>query len=149
VTLHLLDEGVDTGDIVAQAAFERPDGLSEAQLEQQAATVGAALLQQTLQQIQQGQALPRQPQPEQEASYYPWPCETDFIITPDWPARRAFNFLRGAAGWPLTIQIDERVFPIRTALSYSTEHSLEQPYILLGDELWVQFQPGVLRAKIM
>jgi methionyl-tRNA formyltransferase len=149
VTLHLLDEGIDSGDIVAQADFERPDGLSEAQLEQQSATVGAELLLQTLQCLHQGQALPRQSQPEQGASYYPWPCETDFIITPDWPARRAFNFLRGAEGWPLTIQIDERTFPIRTALSYATEHTLDQPYILLGDELWVQFQPGVLRAKIM
>lgn len=149
VTLHLLDEGIDTGDIVAQAAFDRPDGLSETDLEQQAATAGAALLRQTLRQLQQGQALPRQPQPEERASYYPWPCETDFVITPDWPAQRAFNFLRGAADWPLAVQIGEQIFPVRTALSYATEHSLEQPYILLGDELWVQFQPGVLRAKIL
>jgi methionyl-tRNA formyltransferase len=149
VTLHLLDAGIDTGDIVAQAALDRPDGLSEAQLEQQSATLGVTLLLQTLQQLQQGQSLPRRPQPERGASYYPWPCETDFIITPDWPARRAFNFLRGAGGWPLSIQLDERTFPIRTALSYSTEHSLDQPYILLGDEIWVQFQPGVLRARLL
>lgn len=148
VTLHLLDEGIDTGAIIAQAVFERPDGLAEADLERRCATEGAALLVQALRQLQAGRPWLRQPQPEQGASYFPWPCEADFIITPDWPAQRAFNFLRGAAAWPLVIDIEQRTFPIRTAISYSASQTLDRPYLLLDDELWVQFQPGVLRAKL-
>jgi methionyl-tRNA formyltransferase len=148
VTLHLLDEGIDTGDIIAQTVFERPDGLAESDLEQRCATEGAALLVQALHQLQEGQPWLRQSQLEEGASYFPWPCEADFIVTPDWPAQRAFNFLRGAAAWPLVIDIENRTFPIRTAISYSANQTMDQPYLLLDDELWVQFQPGVLRAKI-
>jgi hypothetical protein len=72
------------------------------------------------------------------------------VIPNHWPARRAFNFLRGAAGWPLKVLIEAeaRTFIIRVAISYSAEQQLEQPYQLFGDEAWFQFQPGVLRAKI-
>jgi methionyl-tRNA formyltransferase len=148
VTLHFLDEGIDSGDIVAQAAVDRPDGLSEAELEQRCAAEGARLLEAALRQLGQGQPLARRPQSQPEASYFPWPCETDFKITPDWTARRAFNFLRGAAGWPLVIQVDQQSWPVRRAISYAEGQVLDEPYLLLGDELWVQFQPGVLRAKV-
>jgi methionyl-tRNA formyltransferase len=148
VTLHFLDEGIDSGDIVAQTAFDRPDGLAETELEQRCAAEGATLLVAALRQLGQGQPLARRPQSQQGASYFPWPCETDFKITLDWPARRAFNFLRGAAGWPLVIQIEQQSWPIRTAISYAGGQVLDEPYLCLGDELWVQFQPGVLRARV-
>jgi methionyl-tRNA formyltransferase len=150
VTLHFLDEGIDSGDIVGQAAFEREDGLSEAELEQRCAAVGADLLITAIRQLEAEQPLPGTPQPEAGASYFPWPGEADYVIPNHWPARRAFNFLRGAAGWPLKVLIEAeaRTFIIRVAISYSAEQQLEQPYQLFGDEAWFQFQPGVLRAKI-
>lgn len=150
VTLHFLDEGVDSGDIVARAAFEREDGLAEAELEQRCAAAGADLLIAAIRRLEAGQPLPRTPQPEVGASYFPWPGEADYVIPNRWPARRAFNFLRGAAGWPLKVLIEDeaRTFDIRVAISYSAEQKLEQPYQLFGDETWFQFQPGVLRAKI-
>jgi methionyl-tRNA formyltransferase len=148
VTLHFLDRGVDTGDIVAQVRFEREDGLSEAELEQQCAGEGAALLLEAVQRLEAGRPLPRSPQPEVDASYFPWPGEVDYLISTDWPARRAFNFLRGAAKWPLRIKTETAEFVVRTATSYSPDQKLEQPFLLFGDEVWVQFQPGVLRARI-
>ncbi len=147
VTLHFLDEGLDSGDIVAQTSFERPDGISGAELEQRCAAEGAALLLAAVQQLERG-PLPRRPQAEDEAGYFPWPSEADFVIPTDWPARRAFNFLRGAEDWPLVIDAKEAVFSIRVAVSYATNQTLKQPYVLFDDELWVQFQPGVLRAKV-
>jgi methionyl-tRNA formyltransferase len=148
ISLHFLDEGIDSGDIVAQVAFEREDGLPEADLEQRCAAAGADLLVAAIRQLEAGAPLPRTPQPEAEASYFPWPGEADYIIPNHWPARRAFNFLRGAAGWPLKVSVEERTFHIRVAISYSAEQKLAQPYQLFGNEVWVQFQPGVLRAKI-
>ncbi len=146
VTLHFLDEGVDSGDIVAQSRIARPDGLSAAKLEQQCAAEGALLLLSAVQQLDQQGTIMRRKQAENEASYFPSPGAEDFVIPGDWPARRAFNFLRGAKGWPLHLKVGDDRFRIRVVKSYSSEHSLGKPYLIFGDELWVQFNPGVLRA---
>lgn len=147
VTLHFLDAGVDTGDIVSQISFERPEGISGAELEMRCAEAGAKLLLKAVHRLEQG-PLPRYPQPEAGASYFSTPREEDFVIPTHWPAQRAFNFLRGAESWPLVIDTGDTQFPIRVAISYSANQTIEQPYILLGNELWVQFQPGVLYAKL-
>ena len=147
VTLHQIDEGLDTGDIVAQVSFDRPEGISEAGLEQRCAELGADLLLSAVEQLKYG-SLDRFSQAEVGASYFPWPSASDLVIPTRWPAQRAFNFLRGAENWPLIIQIGDTQFRVRVAISYAVDQLLEQPYLLLGDELWVQFEPGVLRAKI-
>ncbi len=147
VTLHFLDKGFDSGDIVAQTHFERPDGLSYAALERRCAEIGAKLLLTTLQQLEAGSVV-RHSQQESQASYFPQPSPADFIIPTTWPARRAFNFLRGAEAWPLLIDVGPAQYSIRVAKSYTLDQTLDQPFLILGDELWVQFQPGVLRAKI-
>lgn len=147
VTLHFLGESLDTGDIIAQTRFERPDGISGAELEQRCAKAGAELLLTAVRQLEKG-PLSRRPQPERGASYFPLPSGPDFLIPTDWPARRAFNFLRGAEGWPLVIGFGDTRYRIRVAISYAAEQTLEQPYIVLGNELWLQFQPGVLRVRV-
>lgn len=148
VTLHFLDKGTDSGDIVAQTAIPRPDGMTAAQLEQRAAESGAELLRNALRQLARGQPLPRRPQNEAEARYFPQPAGDDFVIPAAWPARRAFNFVRGAEGWPLLIEAGGRRFAVRGVKSYAAEQSLEEPFVLLGRELWVKFSPGVLRAVL-
>jgi hypothetical protein len=56
--------------------------------------------------------------------------------------------LRGAEAWPLRIDLGDQHLPIRQAISYASTQALAEPYRLFGDEAWIQFQPGVLRAKI-
>src|SRR5204862_1767507 len=48
VTIHLMNEGMDTGDILAQEPIEVPSGISYAQLELQCATLGGKLLARTV-----------------------------------------------------------------------------------------------------
>lgn len=148
VTLHMMTEALDSGDIVAQTQFERLEGISEAELEQRCAIEGAGLLADIIEQLKQDQPLPRRPQIEAEASYFPWPTTVDFQIPTGWPARRAFNFIRGTEEWPLFVSVEGVNFYIRKVLSYSQDQTLRQSHQLSGDELWIQFQPGVLRAKI-
>ncbi len=168
VTLHFLDEGLDTGDIVAQTTFDWPDGISLADLEQRCANEGAQLLLVAMQQLIQGGQLPCHPQPARGSSYFSWPSVEDFYIPTDWEARRAFNFLRLAADWPLVIEVggeagrrgddeagrrrreetNRRFFAVRAAISYDVKQILDQPYVIENDELWVQFNPGVLKAKV-
>lgn len=146
VTLHFLDEGVDSGDIVSQITFACPDGISELELTRRCASAGATLLVGAVQQLEKG-PLPRRPQAEQESSYYPAPGEADLHIPTTWPARRAFNFLRGANTWPLTIDMGQTEVKVDAALSYSNHQILPRAYTTQQDEIWVQFAPGVLRVK--
>jgi methionyl-tRNA formyltransferase len=147
VTLHFMNEGADTGDIVAQTAFDWPDGISGPDLEQCCAVEGGQLLLSAVQHLAQGGKLARRPQPQTGSSYFSWPADDDLLIPTDWPAYRAFNFLRVAANWPLTIVVGTQRFPVSRALGYEANLTIDQPYRFEGDELWIQLQPGVLRVQ--
>ena len=54
VTLHQMDHRIDAGDIVAQVRLPMSDAISETDLSRQCATQGVALIQSTLQQLEQG-----------------------------------------------------------------------------------------------
>jgi methionyl-tRNA formyltransferase len=146
VTLHFLDEGVDSGDIISQVAFALPEGISELELTRRCALEGAALLVEAVQQLESG-PLPRRPQSDQRSSYFPAPSAADLRIPPTWPARRAFNFLRGANTWPLTLDLSESEVIVAEALSYDDRQRLSDPFIVHADEVWVQFTPGVLKVR--
>ena len=148
ISLHLLDEGVDTGDLVAQASLDWPEGAPGAEIEQRCAAEGARLLLAVLQRLGQGEALPRQRQPRAGASYCPLPSADDLLIPTGWPASRAFHFLRGASEWPLAVQLGSERRRIRVAVDYQPEPVLGQPYLTRGTDTWIQFSPGVLRCKL-
>lgn len=148
ITLHFLDEGVDTGDIVSQTAFAWPEGISGPALERRCSVEGAKLLVAAVQQLEQQGILPRQPQAKQAASYFPHPAEEDFLILPSWDVRRAFNFLRAAEEWPLIIDLGSERFFVRQAIRYKPDQTLEQPYIRYNEDVWIQFNGGVLKIQI-
>jgi methionyl-tRNA formyltransferase len=148
VTLHRLESKIDSGDIVGQVSIARHEGMTGCELEQQCAEIGGALLVEALAVLDRDGQVPGWSQPTEGASYFTAPSAADMVISPDWTARRAFNFVRGAEQWPLRIEIGETQYRIRTAKSYAADHQLDRPYVLLADELWVQMSPGVLRLKI-
>ncbi|MBI1881216.1 MAG: hypothetical protein HYR94_23800, partial [Chloroflexi bacterium] len=131
----------------AQTAFDWPDGISGPDLERRCAAEGGRLLLSAMQQLAQGRELPRRPQPQIGSSYFSWPANEDLLIPTNWEARRAFNFLRAAADWPLTIVAGMQHFRVSRALGYEADQTLGQPYRLEDGELWIQFQPGVLRVQ--
>ncbi len=94
VTVHLMDSGADSGDIVAQRLLSLPDGIAYADAEQRCAKVGARLVVEAARAIDTG-TLARRPQPAAGISYAPTPRAEDFVVAPGWSARRAFNFTRG------------------------------------------------------
>ncbi len=148
-TVHLMDEHFDAGDILLQEAFEIPEGISSAALEQHSAEVGAPLLVRALRMLANGTAQPLK-QDEQQASYYSWPREEDFLVPTTRPARWAFNFLRGVASWEWLpeLQINHERFAVRAALDYQAEGTLGQPFQRQGQELWAQCAPGVLHVLL-
>ncbi len=162
VTLHFMNEGIDSGDIVTQTVFDWPDGISGAELDQRCAVEGGRLLVAAVRQLDETGHLPRRPQPVADSSYFSWPADEDLVIPTDWDARRAFNFARAATEWPLVVAVGRRGgeeakrqreigdtrFSVRAVVAYDSRGALDQPYLACQGEIWLQFNPGVLKIKL-
>ncbi|MFQ5857755.1 MAG: methionyl-tRNA formyltransferase [Anaerolineae bacterium] len=149
VTVHLMDEGIDTGDVLLQERIEIPEGIFGHVLEEQCASLGAELMVQAVQLLWAGTARPTK-QPDENSSYYPWPSAEDFRISPTLSARWAFNFIRGVAymNGPLEIHVAGERFPVRDAVSYTPAGTQASPFVQDGFDLWVQCTPGILHVKL-
>jgi methionyl-tRNA formyltransferase len=119
VTVHRLEEAVDAGAILAQAEMRFDDGLTRDVLDVRLAEVGARLLVEALR--SPGPGRPR-PQPTAGASRQGFPTQADLEVPTSWTARRAFNFIRGAAHWgPFTITGNDASMRVAQAVSFSSE----------------------------
>ncbi len=150
VTIHMMDEGMDTGDILAQKSIDVPEGISYTQLETQCAALGGKLLVQTVWNIYNGSAV-RVPQDEMKISYHPYPTRNDFVIpTAEWTARRVYTFIRGIRSWgePISLKVGMESFPVEDVISYNLKskdaHSdkAHSNYYWEGQELWVCCKDG-------
>lgn len=149
VTVHLMDEGFDSGPIVLSEALPLPDGTTETALERTCATRGGTLLAEALARLNAGIIQP-QPQDAARATYQSWATAEDYAITPKWPARRAYRFLAGIGGRdePIRFVADDATFVLRAALGYDASSTLDTPWQLEGDVLTARCTPGVLRCQI-
>ena len=148
VTIHRMDAAFDSGPIVRQARFALPDGMSGAAAEAGTARLGAQLLLAALRDLEAGH-LAAQPQPP-GGSYQAWPGAGDWRIGADWPARRAFNFMRGTAEWGgrYPLRAGHADLLLAGALSYTAEGTLGAPAVAEGELVRVQLAPGVLVARL-
>lgn len=149
VTIHFMDEGLDTGDIAAQAPLDFPEGISGAEADRLCANLGGQSMVEVVQWLGRGTLLRRKQ--SERGSYFPSPSMDDFTIDTTWPARRAFNFMRGTAEWgrPYPIEIGGERLALESAIAYSADEVLGQAWIRSGDEVRVQFAPGVLYARVV
>ena len=98
VTTMLMDEGLDTGDILLQDETEISSDDNAATLGRRLSRMGAPLLCSTLEGLQNGSIRPH-PQ-EGEPSFAPPLKKEDGMIDWSLPAERLFNFVRGTYPWP-------------------------------------------------
>jgi methionyl-tRNA formyltransferase len=148
ITIHFMDELLDTGDIAAQAEVNLPDGFSGEEADNVLSQYGAELLLDVLRQLKE-ERLGRRPQPP-GGSYFSTPQAADFEIETSWSAQRAFNFMRGTNEWQRSYpsEIAGQRFILKQALFYSNHEVLDQPYRFFRDQIDIQFSPGVLRALL-
>lgn len=145
VTLHLLDTRADRGAIVAQTRVALPDGISYSDAERICAARGARLL---LDAIRDG-TFAHTPQSDGDFPRAPAPRDDDFIITPAWSARRAFNFIRGIAEWnrEITFQAAGERWIVRDALAFDEAETLNAPIKQIGAHWKIQCAPGTLTIQ--
>ena len=99
VTTMRIDEGLDTGEMLLQASFPvGPDATSE-DLFRDLAGIGAALVVDTLAQLESG-SLQGRPQNDAEASHAPILRREDALVDFNQPAQWIYNRWRGFQPWP-------------------------------------------------
>ncbi|SHI50675.1 methionyl-tRNA formyltransferase [Desulfofundulus thermosubterraneus] len=99
VTIMLMDEGLDTGDILLQQAVAIGEADNAGALHDRLALLGAELLLQTLNLLKRG-CLHARPQEDSFATYAPPLTREDEIIDWERPARDLYNQIRGLDPWP-------------------------------------------------
>ncbi len=146
-TVHYMNEGLDTGDITAQAELPLPDGITWSDAERLLMLGGLELLRGVVHDLSRG-IVRRRPQPA-GGSYQPSPTVDDFSLSTEWPARRAFNFMRGTAdqGHPYRIEIAGNEVRLAAADSYAAELALDRPSVRHGRNILIRFNPGILYAR--
>jgi methionyl-tRNA formyltransferase len=147
VTIHLMDEGLDSGAILAQEVIEIPDGISYSTLEERSAVLGGKLLAQSVWEMYNGVAV-LEKQDETKSSYHAFPRDNDFVVpVADWNARHVYNFICGVESWgiPIHVLIGNKSVQINKAISYS-QNTIDQDDTLVNtlpsDGLWVRCKQG-------
>jgi methionyl-tRNA formyltransferase len=147
VTIHLMDEGMDSGDIVAQEAIPVPPGISYSALEAHCAAIGGKLLARSVWELYRGEAV-RIAQDEKESSYHSFPEEADYRVpVAEWSAEHVYNFICGVGLWgePINLVVEDEVILVRRVISYSHEDvSMREgeAYCQRGAELWIRCKVG-------
>jgi len=150
VTVHVMDEGFDTGPVVLRETIPLTDDMTAAMLDVVCAKRGGVLLARALAVLDAGTLQP-QPQDAAPASYQSWPTEDDYLITHAWSAQRAYRFVQGIVGRGELIRFvtnDGATFTLHAALGHAANATLDAPWRLDGDVLVAQCSPGVLRCRI-
>lgn len=145
VSLHFMDTGADTGDLVAQQKVPMAEGVTSMEADQLLAEAGAQLLIASLAETE----ITRTAQPKIGASYQPNPGEADCVIPSSWGVQRAFNFVRGADIWaPFLVEAEDGArVEFREALGYQLGAKGKKPFEPRGEEFLIQFADGVLTAR--
>jgi methionyl-tRNA formyltransferase len=141
VTVHLMDDGLDTGPILAQQRVAVPAAMDAVTLEEQLFATGARLAAGLVPQVLAGTAIAT-PQDERAATYQPGPAFSDWIISPLLPAAWAWRFVRGVAPLhgPLVVLAQGEYVPVRRAIAWGENG--DPPADLPAGAIPVQFRPG-------
>jgi methionyl-tRNA formyltransferase len=143
VTIHMMDEGLDSGANLAQHTFVMPDGIKYFELETLAANLGGKLLARSVWEMYNEVAV-QVPQDETKSSYHSFPCDDDFVVpVAEWDAKHVYNFICGVQAWgtPMFLLIGDKTLQISKAISYSLE-TIETDNETSGKALWVECRQG-------
>ena len=149
VTIHLLSEEFDAGDIVLQNEISIRPGMRGRAIDAHLGDFGAKLAYEVMRLYQVKNINPK-PQEWLRASYMPAPTHDDFEISINWSARQAFSFMRGTEEWGKSypIKVGNSMVYAKNAMAYSPSGSINQLFTLDDNYITMQFSPGLVNAYI-
>ena len=146
VTTMLMDEGLDTGDILLSSKLKIGSDETSDTLHGRLADLGANLLIQTLNAYEAGDIHPI-PQDHTQATYAPILKKNDGRMNWKLPAESLEAFIRGVTPWPGAFSFHEKKrlkFFKAKAIVMNTEASPGTVIKSFPDELWISTGKGVL-----
>jgi methionyl-tRNA formyltransferase len=150
VTLHALDDGLDTGPIIDQRSVAIPSDATMITLERSLARIGADMVSDFLRAPLH--SVTTRPQPIGEGRPAPFPRAEDLIVTTSWHASTAARFINGVS--PIYGSIEGLVLAnghrlaVAEVLQIENSTSAATAVRLQGDEAWIQFPDGLLHCRL-
>jgi methionyl-tRNA formyltransferase len=145
-TVHLMDDGFDTGPVVKQQRVPVTAGVNGLAFERELAAIGGRLLAESVAELDSGSIAPI-PQDASLATQAPTPRDEDLIVTNDQPAARIVDLVRGIVPlWgPLILRIAEMGAEVMVngVVSFDPEESMPVPVTLSESTVRVRCRPGV------
>ncbi len=147
VTMHVLDNGIDTGPIVLQKRFPIEPWLDIDGLKERAIEAGIGLMHELLDSFPN---VPAEPTPQAGGSYHPNPRPEDRLVPFDRPAAAVFNRARAVGlSSPLLVHVPQQAWHGGdTSLQCSDHPGREQVTLELFDPVpyqnATQGDPGLL-----
>jgi len=138
VTIMQMDPGMDTGPMLAARAIDIAPEETAVELSVRLSALGAALLSETLPQIELGQIQPVH-QDNSQASYAPMLKREDGLIDWSMPAKRISDRVRGFQPWPGSYTVFRgarlilwHAYPVVIASSAASASSQKTPGTISG-----------------
>ncbi len=121
VTIQLMDEGIDTGDILATATTKIGDNETAEELFERLSVISADLMLSTINKLEKGEVTPKKQ--EGEATYAPIIKKEMALLDFNKPAKELFNAVRGYYSWPCAyfFMDGKRVKVIKAAVGGKTD----------------------------
>lgn len=150
VTLHVLNEDIDAGDIVLNVQVPLKQGMRARAIDALLGDYASILLVEALRLYAVNNVSTSKQDPE-SASYMPLPQAEDFVISTSWSARHAFSFVRGTADWnkPYKIFLGDKTVILKSVMAFSPSGRIKETYILDDNYITIQFSPGLLSAYVV
>lgn len=147
-TIHVLDEGEDSGDVVTRGEIAFEPGTPGQDILSLVASAAAPHLVRALRAMMAGD-LVRQPQGSTEEPRKRRPKFSDGRLDPRRSAVEVFTFVAGCAEtYSLWAECAGDRFFIRRALGFDPEAQPEFEWFLSGDRLLLRCQPGVVELEL-
>lgn len=150
VTVHAIDDGLDTGSIIDQRAEAIPPNATMITLERSLAHIGADMVSDFL--SAPLHAVTMRPQPVNEGRPAPFPASEDLIVTTSWPTAAAVRFINGVS--PIYGPIEVLVLAsgqrlaVTEVLGIETGSAAADAVRLQADEAWIRFPDGLLHCRL-
>ena len=122
-TIHWMDAGYDTGDVIAQESIPIPRGQRVEETYFKLGAIGAAQISAVVTSIEKGSAK-RVPQDHSRATYQPSPLKAEWRVRFDeWSAERTWHFLAGVGRMFGSLARDPagNRLPMNVATAFATE----------------------------
>ena len=150
VTLHVIDEGLDTGPIIDRRRVAIPSDATMLTLERSLAHIGAEMLREFL--ADPSSLASASPQPAGAGRPAPFPGAGDLLVTTEWQAAAAARFINGVS--PVYGPVEVLVLATGQRLAVEAVLGIEAPtpttsaVVLRGDRAWIEFANGRLHCRL-